>query len=68
MYNQDRSVLSIGSFTALFLESSLKICRVLSLEPSNVGRFVKEVFCQPLWVMVETMAVVDAVVSHFLFD
>lgn len=41
---------------------------MVPLEPSSVGRFVEEGCCQPVWVMVETLAVADAVVSHFLFD
>ena len=52
----------------LFLGSSWKICRMVPLEPSSVGRFVEEGCCQPVWVMVETLAVADAVVSDFLFD
>ena len=42
VFNQDRSVLSIGSFNVLFLGSSWKICRMVPLEPSCVGRFVAE--------------------------
>ena len=50
----------------LFLGSSWKICRMVPLEPSSVGRFVEEGCCHPVWVMVETLAVADAVVSRFL--
>ena len=68
MYDQKRSVLSTGNFTVLLLESSWKICRTVPLEPSSGGRSVEKGCCQPVWVVIEPMAVVDGVVSRFLFD
>ena len=68
MYKQKRSVLSTGNFTVPFLESSWKICRMVPLEPSSGGRSVEKGCCRSVWVVIEPMAVVDGVVSHFLFD
>jgi hypothetical protein len=41
---------------------------MVPLAPSSGGRSVEKGCCQPVRVVVEPMAVVDGVVSHFLFD
>ena len=41
---------------------------MVPLEPSSGGRSVEKGCCQPVWVVIEPMAVVDGVVSHFLSD
>ena len=41
---------------------------MVPLEPSSGDRSVENGCCQLVWVVIEPMAVVDGVVSHFLSD